>query len=72
MWGLPVVTSPAVDQGTAIVVDTAQLLVLDRQQPNVALGRENDDFSRNILKVRGELRAGLMIFATAAVQVVTL
>ena len=72
MWGLPVVTTPAVERGTAVVIDTAQLLVLDRQQPAVALGWENDDFSRNLLRVRGELRAGLAIFASHAVQVVTL
>lgn len=72
MWGLPVVTTPAVERGTAVVIDTAQLLVLDRQQPAVAIGRDNDDFSRNLLRVRGELRAGLAIFASHAVQVVTL
>lgn len=71
-WGVPVVQSAALTAGTALVLDTSQCLLLDRQNAVVDIGRENADFSQNIIKIRCELRAGLAVFAPTAVQVITL
>jgi hypothetical protein len=38
----------------------------------VAMGLVNDQFSRNVLTLRCELRAGLAVFAPSAVLKVTL
>lgn len=72
IWGVPAVVSPSVPAGTAVVMDVAQTALLDRQQVRIDLGRVNDDFQRNTLRVRAELRAGLAVFAPTAVQVVTI
>lgn len=72
LWSLPVVESPALDANTIVVFDPAQCAFLDRMQVRVDLGRNADDFSRNLMTLRCELRAGLAVFAPSAVAVITL
>lgn len=71
IWGVPAVVSPSVTAGKAVVMDVAQTALLDRMQVRIDFGRIADDFQRNLIRVRAELRAGLAVFAPAAVQVVT-
>lgn len=67
VWGVPVVTSASVPAGTALVLDTNQVLILDRMQVNVQIGLVNDQFKRNMVTMRAELRAGLAVLNTSAV-----
>jgi HK97 family phage major capsid protein len=71
IWGIPAVTSPAVTEGRPLVLDPSQCIVLDRQQATVELGRAGDDFTENMLTLRGELRAGLALFSPSAVLRIT-
>lgn len=72
LWGVPVALVPSLAAGTALVLDSSQLAVLDRQQPTVLLGRQNDDFTRNKVTALGELRAGLMALSPASILSVSL
>lgn len=68
IWGLPVVTTPSMVEGTALVLDPNMVLILDREQPVVAMSRETgDNFIRNATTILGEMRGGLAVLATAAV-----
>lgn len=67
IWGIPLITNPAVTAGNILMMDTTQVAVLNRQDVTVELGRINDQFVRNVVSVRAELRAGLAVFAPGAV-----
>lgn len=67
LWGLPVITTSSLTEGTALVIDANQLAILDRMQTVVDLGRINDDFARNVVAIRAEARIGLAIFSAGAV-----
>ena len=73
VYGIPAVASAAVPQGTAIVVDTRFVNLLDRQQTTVEMSRETgNNFKQNIVTVLAELRMGVAIYDTFAVQVIDL
>lgn len=72
LWGLPVITTASLTEGTALVIDANQVAILDRMQTTVELGRVNDDFARNIVAIRAEARIGLAVFAAGAVLSVDL
>ncbi|MFA7351401.1 MAG: phage major capsid protein [Methylotenera sp.] len=72
IWGVPVLLSAAVPTNKAIVMDTTQCLLLDRQSVAFEFGRINANFVENILQARSELRAGLAVLSPSAVQVVTI
>lgn len=72
IWGVPVVTTAAIAQGTALVMDVAQMAVLDRMSPRFDIGYTNNQFAENMLTMRCELRAGLAVFAPSAVLKLTL
>lgn len=67
LWGIPVITSASMTQGTAIAFDASQVMLLDRQQPIVEMGYVNDDFTRNCVTVRAEARVGLAVMSPGAV-----
>jgi HK97 family phage major capsid protein len=67
VMGLPVITNAALSQGEFIVLDPAQVAILDRMQPRAEWGRIDDQFVRNVVTCRAELRAGLAVFAPGAV-----
>lgn len=68
IWGLPVVTSPSLTPGTALVLDPAQVAILDRQQAVVEAFREDsDNVRRNLVTIRAEARLGLAVYAAGAV-----
>jgi HK97 family phage major capsid protein len=68
VWGIPVITNSAVTEGSMIVIDPSQVVVLDRMQPTVEVGRADDDFVRNKVRILAELRAGLAVFSPSAVM----
>lgn len=73
LWGTPVVTTPSLAAGTALVLDPAQVAVLDRQQPTLLASRDDgDNFRRNLVTILAEMRAGLAVFAPDAVLSVDL
>jgi HK97 family phage major capsid protein len=73
LWGVPVVTSPSLAAGTALVLDPQQTALLQRQQVTMAASREDGaNFTTNMVTILAELRAGLAVFAPAAVLKVTL
>lgn len=67
IWGLPVVTSAAIPEGDLLVMDTSQLLLLDRHSVTVEAGYAEDDFIRNKVRILAELRAGLAVLSPGAV-----
>ena len=67
IWGLPVVTNAGITAGNMLVMDTSQVLLLDRQEVTVELGYAEDDFIRNKLRILAELRAGLAVLSPGAV-----
>jgi HK97 family phage major capsid protein len=68
LWSTSVVTSASLAAGTALVMDASQVCLLDRQSVVVQISIEDaDNFQRNMVTVRAELRAGLAVFSPAAV-----
>jgi HK97 family phage major capsid protein len=62
LWRVPVVLTPSITAGTALVIDTQHITVLDREEPSVMLSNSHKDyFTRNLVAVLGELRAGLEV-----------
>lgn len=73
LWGVPVVVSPSMPAGQALVMDTSITALLDRQQVSVQLSRhDSDNFRRNLVTILAELRAGLALYAPSATRLVTL
>lgn len=73
LWGVPVVLSASMPSGKALVLDTAQVAVLDRESVEVEASRHhNGNFTRNMVTLLAELRAGLAVFAPSAVRLLDL
>lgn len=63
LWNRPVITSPKVPQGTAIVGDSAQVTILDRMAPTVFISRDHKDYrTRNLVLILVEMRLGLELY----------
>lgn len=67
VWGVPVITSAAVGENECFVLDTSQTLLLDRMSPLVEMGYVDDDFTRNLVTIRAELRASVAVISPSAV-----
>lgn len=72
VWNTPVVATPSLTEGTAIVLDGSQIMILDRMQPAVMVGQEGTDMTDNLVTLLAEIRAGLAIMSPTAVQVFSL
>ena len=72
VWGMDGVLSSAQPAGTAIVADTSQMAILDRQNATVDIGYVNDQLIRNMLTIRAELRAAFAVYSPSAVVEVVL
>jgi hypothetical protein len=74
MWGVPLIVSPAVAQGTALVGDFrlgAQLFI--REGVSVLLSdSDSDDFVRNRVTILAEMRAALAVYRPSAFTLVAL
>ncbi|WP_052367736.1 phage major capsid protein [Algiphilus aromaticivorans] len=71
LWGLPVVATNSVTQGSFIVADfPAACTLWDRQQPVVELfEQDDDDVQRNLVTIRAEERIAFTVERPAAVAV---
>lgn len=73
LWNTPVVLSAHLTAGTALVMDTSQTLLLDREAPVLIASRsDSDNLTRNLVTLLAEMRAGLAVTATSAVLKITL
>ena len=73
LWRVPVVLSHEMPEGSVLVIDTAHVTVLDREAPSVMVSNSHlDYFTRNLVKILGELRAGLEVRDAQAVFLVEL
>ena len=69
--GLRVVLSPNVPSGKVIVADTAHLELLIVDNLTIELGYVNDDFTKNIATILGEIRVIPTFRAAGSVRVIT-
>lgn len=68
LWGLPVIDSEVIPQGTGYSGDLKQLVVWDRQDPNVYMTDSNrDHFERNIIDILYEGRWAFGVLRPPAV-----
>lgn len=67
LWGLPVVESEAVPQGTSYVADWRYGMIVDREQASVQVSDQHADFfTRNLVAILAEMRAGFVVFRPQA------
>ncbi|WP_237564198.1 phage major capsid protein [Actinomyces sp. 432] len=63
LWGVPVIASEKIPAGQALVGDFKQVQLLDREGLAVTAFNQHKDFAqRNLVYVRAELRAGVVIW----------
>ncbi|WP_016856005.1 phage major capsid protein [Halomonas smyrnensis] len=72
VWGVPAVVTSAMTEGTVVVMDPAQTVMLDRMSAGFAFNYSGDGFTTNVITGRAELRAGLAVMAPTAVQKFTI
>lgn len=71
-WGLQVVTTPSVSEGTSIVLDASQTPILDRMSVVVEAFRQDSTNAReNIVTIRAEARLAFACYAPSAVRLVS-
>lgn len=69
LWGIPVLTTPAIASGTTLILDQSQVAVLNREGVTVMASREDgSNFTTNQTTLLAEARYGLAVFATGAVR----
>jgi len=73
VWRTPVARAAGLAEGSALVVDTRFVTMLDRQQVSTAVSSEDrDNFIKNLITMLSEMRGGLAVYDTQAVQQVDL
>lgn len=71
LWNLPVALEPSMPAGSALVLDLNFITVLDRERVSVLLSNSHkDNFTKNLVTILGELRAGLEVLDQGAVFLV--
>jgi HK97 family phage major capsid protein len=68
VWGLPVILSNSVASGKFYMGDSAAMMLFVREDVNVNVGYENDDFTKNLVTILAEMRGALAVFTPAAIQ----
>jgi HK97 family phage major capsid protein len=72
LWGLPVVESEVLTQGTAVVADWRQAMTLfDREEGNVRAGTINDQFIKNMQTLLAELRVAFVVWRPSVIAKIT-
>ena len=72
IWGLSVVTTPAVTAGRPIVLDSSQVAILDRMSAVVeAFRTDATNIRENLITLRAETRLGFAVYAASAVRLVS-
>lgn len=68
IWNGTVVASPSVPEGEGLTIDTRFTTVLDREQMSIMVSNTHKDyFTRNLVAILGEMRAGLEVTDARAV-----
>lgn len=68
LWGLPVVTAPKQPKGAGYCGDFRQMVVWDREQPNIRVSDGvRDFFLRNMVAILAELRLANGVFRPKAI-----
>lgn len=68
LWGLPVIESEAIPEGTGLVGDLRQMVLWDREQAAISVSNQHSDFFvRNLLAILAELRAAFGVLRPAAI-----
>lgn len=68
LWNLPVCIEPGMPTDNAMVIDTNFVTMLDRQQVSILISNSHgENFTKNLITILGELRAGLEVLNSAAV-----
>lgn len=67
LWGLPVVESEGMTEGTSVVADWRRAVLMDREQTQILVSDSHADFFvRNLIAVLAELRAAFFVIRPAA------
>lgn len=62
LWNTRIVLTPTVEEGMGLVLDTSFTTVLDREQLSIAVSNSHkDNFTKNLVTILAELRAGLEV-----------
>lgn len=62
LWNTAVVACPSMPEGRGMTLDAGFVTVLDRESPSIMVSNSHSDFfTRNLVAVLGELRAGLEV-----------
>jgi hypothetical protein len=73
VWRTPVARAAGLAIGSALVIDTRFVTMLNRQQAQAMVsGEDRDNFIRNLVTLLAEMRGGLAVYNTEAVQLVDL
>lgn len=73
LWGRAVILNPSMPTGSALIFDSTQVALLDRQQVTIEASRhDGNNFRRNMVTILAELRAGLAVYAPSATRLVEL
>lgn len=72
IYQMPVVATPSLMRGRALVIDTAFVRIADREQVTISAGFTGDNFTKNILTLLVEMRLGLVVRDPRAVNLVDL
>lgn len=73
LWNARFTTTPSLAEGKALILDVGYVTVLDREQVSVLVSNTHKDyFTRNLVAILGELRAGLEVTDLQAVYQVDL
>ena len=68
LWNLPVCIEPSMPTDNAMVIDTNFVTMLDRQQISILISNSHgENFTKNLITILGELRAGLEVLHSGAV-----
>lgn len=68
VWGLSVVPSNDVAAGKFYVLDPSAVEMFNRQGVTVEMGFVNDDFTKNLITLRAEMRGALAVYQPLAVR----
>jgi HK97 family phage major capsid protein len=72
LWGVPTVPTSALAAGTVIGLDTTVVRVLDREEANLQVGFQNDNFVKNEVTLLAELRGNLAVQNPQGVNVLSI
>jgi len=71
LWGIPVTLAYGLTKGTALVGDSNQAEILDRQRTAITVGTINDYFIRNTQVILAEMALAFAIYRPAAFCIVS-